>query len=182
MNQSTSAPRIDEILRRQGLISEEQIKAALQYQREHGGRLGSHLVRLGFVTEAQLLAALSEQFGCESVALSQVSISLEVTRMLPVNVVLARTVMPFGFDQATNTLGVACEDPTDNTLLEELRFVAKGKNIRLHVAAEMSLRSAIAEHYVAVAEAPLAEPPESAAGDPAATDLLDMLARLWYNG
>jgi len=164
MSEKNKTLRIDEILLWQGLVNEDQIKAALEYQREHGGRLGSHLMRLGFVTEEQLLGALAKQFNCASVVLSKVSIPPEVIGMLPGNVALARTVVPFAYDDASNTLSVACEDPSDKDLFEELKFIAKGKEIRLFVAAELSLRSVIAEHYVAGQQAHVAaaEPPTDA--------------------
>lgn len=151
MSEKNSSLRIDEILLWQGLVNEEQIKTALEYQREHGGRLGSHLVRLGFVTEAQLLGGLARQFDCEAVVLSEVAIEPEAIATVPANFALARTVMPFAFDQSSNTISIACEDPTDDTLIEELKFIAGDKQIKLFVAAEMSLRSAIAEYYLATA-------------------------------
>ncbi len=142
--------RIDEILLWDGLVTEEQVKTALQYQREHGGRLGSHLVRLGFVDEAGLLTALSKQFGCESVMLSDVEIPREITQLIPSNLAIARTVIPFDYDPDDNLLKIACENPDDENLINELNFMAAGKKVKLYVAAEMPLRAAVARHYVGV--------------------------------
>ena len=152
MSKGDTTLRIDEILLQQGVVSEDEIREALEYQREHGGRIGSHLIRLGFVTEDQLLHALARQFDCESVLLSQVEIPPEVIQLIPAELATARTVIPFAYDQEINTLNVACEDPTDASLLDELLFVAHDKNVRLFVAAEMSLRVAIARYYVASGE------------------------------
>ncbi len=153
MSKDNKTLRIDEILLQQGVASEDEIRDALEYQREHGGRIGSHLIRLGSVTEEQLLRALARQFECESVLLSQIEIAPEVVQLIPAEVATARTVMPFEYDKKSNTLSVACEDPTDDSLLDELLFVAHDKNIRLLVAVEMSLRSAIARYYVASGDA-----------------------------
>jgi DNA-binding response OmpR family regulator len=147
MDQSSKTLRIDEILLWDGLVNEEQIKAALEQQRGQGGRLGSHLLRLGYVTEAQLLSALSKQSGCPSIVLSQVAVPPQVLQFIPANVAVARLVMPFAYDEASDTLSVACEDPTDEELLKELQFVAQGKKIKLFVAAELPLRAALAEYY-----------------------------------
>ncbi|MCD6248959.1 MAG: DUF4388 domain-containing protein [candidate division Zixibacteria bacterium] len=152
MSKANNTLRIDEILLQQGVASEDEIKEALEYQSEHGGRIGSHLIRLGFVTEEQLLRALTRQFDCESVLLSQVEIPPEVIQLIPAEVATARTVIPFEYDQNVNTLNVACENPTDESLLDELLFVAHDKNIRLFVAVEMSLRAAIAKYYIASGE------------------------------
>ena len=162
MSHKNKTLRIDEILLAEGIVTEEQITSALEYQREHGGRLGSHLIRLGYLSESLLLDALAAQFDCESVLLSEVEISPRVIAMIPPEVATARTVIPFEFEETTNTLSVACEDPTDDSLLEELLFVTHDKNIRLLIAAEMSLRSAIAKYYVATAgTGPLPVPTES---------------------
>ena len=55
MSRKNNTLRIDELLLKQGLVTEDQVRAALDYQREHGGRLGSHFMRLGYITEQQLL-------------------------------------------------------------------------------------------------------------------------------
>lgn len=148
MTEKTNTIRIDEILRHEGVVTEEQIKAALEYQREHGGRLGSHLMHLGYVTESQLLSALAMQFGCETIVLTGFEIPSQVVQMIPANVALARTIMPFAFDPATNTLSIACEDPKDTALVEELNFVTRGMQVKLFVAAEVALRARITEHYM----------------------------------
>jgi hypothetical protein len=153
MSRKNDTLRIDELLLKQGLVSEDQVRIALNYQREHGGRLGSHFMRLGYITEQQLLDCLAKQYNCEAVALACLNIPPEVILMLPANVALSRTVVPFAYDQSSSTLSVACEDPTNPDLESELRFVT-GKQVKLFLAAEMSLRVVIARHYVAETSTP----------------------------
>ena len=143
--------RIDEILLSKGLVSEDQVKEALEYQRQHGGRLGSLLVRLGHVDERGLVTALADQFDCQPVVISEEVIAPDVIAMIPADVAVARAVIPFAFDSATNTLKVACDTPSDEALADELKFVSSGRNIELYVAAEMPLREAIARHHAAAA-------------------------------
>jgi len=153
MSRKNSTLRIDELLLSQGLVTDDQVKAALDHQREHGGRLGSHFMRLGYITEQQLLDCLAKQFKCGAVALGCLNIPPEVILMLPPNVALARTAVPFAYDKSSGTLSVACEDPSNPDLESELRFVT-GKSVKLFVAAEMSLRLVIAKHYANAATAP----------------------------
>lgn len=140
--------RLDEILLYEGLITEDQIKQALALQKAHGGRLGTHLLRNGWVNEAGLVRALARQLECEGVILSERTIPEEAIKQLPANVAVARTVVPFAYDPSTRELKVACDDPTSEDLLKELRFVAKDCKITLYVAAETSLRAAITKYYV----------------------------------
>jgi DNA-binding response OmpR family regulator len=153
MSRKNNTLRIDELLLKQGLVSEDQVKTALDHQREHGGRLGSHFLRLGYITEQQLLDCLAEQFDCGAVALACLNIPEDVIQMLPANVALARTAVPFAYDKSTDTLSIACEDPTNPDLESELRFVT-GRQVKLFVAAEMSLRAAITRHYTATELSP----------------------------
>jgi hypothetical protein len=50
--------RLGELLIGQGLVSAEDVAAALERQREQGGRLGNHLVALGCITVEKLVMAL----------------------------------------------------------------------------------------------------------------------------
>ncbi len=51
--------KLGEILVRENLISPQHLREALDYQREHGGRLGFNLVKLGLVSDDMITAVLS---------------------------------------------------------------------------------------------------------------------------
>ena len=140
--------RLDQLLVREGLISEEQVKEALLHQKAHGGKLGSQLLYHRHIDEAGLVKALATHFGCEGVVLSQLEVPEPVIKFIPPKVAIARKVMPFGYSPEDNMLHVACDDPTDESLIDELRFVARGKNIKLFVAAELALNTSIARYYL----------------------------------
>jgi len=157
MSHKITTLRIDEILLSEGFVSEEQIKEALAFQKEYGGKLGSHLLRFGYINETKLLAALEKQFGCESIQLSEIEIPEIVLRFIPARIALARGVIPFDYDTENNILKVACENPVDRHLRDELRFLARGKGVRLYVAAETALKSAFARYYSSAELAPETE-------------------------
>jgi UDPglucose 6-dehydrogenase len=46
-----------------GLISEEQIEKALEEQKRSGGLIGTNLIKLGFLTEEELLSFLGREYG-----------------------------------------------------------------------------------------------------------------------
>ena len=140
--------RLDEILLFDGLVTEDQIRDALAQQREHGGRIGSHLMRSGVVSESGLVGALAKQCDADGVVISEIAIPPEVLKFIPSEVALARRVIPFDYNPDNNILKVACEDPRDKDLVNELNFVARGKDVRLYVAAELSLKAAIARYYL----------------------------------
>jgi response regulator RpfG family c-di-GMP phosphodiesterase len=140
--------RLDEILIQQGLITDKDVKEALLHQKTHGGKFGSHLLYCRFVTEAQLVDALSSQLGHPGVVITGVKIPKNVVEMIPRNVALARKVMPFEYNRKSKVLKIACDDPTDQSLIKELSFVVSGIQIELHVAAEIAINTAIAKYYL----------------------------------
>ncbi len=148
MKQGTRRKRLDEILIEQNLISEFAIREALMRQKAHGGRFGSQLLYYRYIDEATLVKALSVQLGCDGVVVSSLEIPQDVVGMIPMKVALARKVMPFEYDPQANVLKVACEDPTDQGLMKELAFVARGKEIKPFVAAEIALNTVIARYHL----------------------------------
>jgi DNA-binding response OmpR family regulator len=150
-NKSTNL-RLDEILLFEGLVNEEQVREALEYKKQYGCKIGSHLLRLGYVDEAGLLMALERQSGCRGVNLSGIDIPGATIKLIPAKVAMARRIVPFEFDAENNVLSVACEDPNDESLFEELSFVAEGTTIELYIAPEISIKAAIAIYYFEAAE------------------------------
>jgi response regulator RpfG family c-di-GMP phosphodiesterase len=140
--------RLDEILVEEGLISQAQINDALMRQKMRGGKFGSQLLYHRYIDEPSLVKALSIQFGCEGVVLSDVEIPDSVARAIPSKLALTRMVMPFDFDAKTGTLKIACENPTDPGLINEINFVTQGKKVKLFVAAELVLETIINRHYL----------------------------------
>ncbi|MDH4158112.1 MAG: DUF4388 domain-containing protein, partial [candidate division Zixibacteria bacterium] len=140
--------RLDEILVREGLISDEQVQDALLRQKAQGGKLGSQLLYHHYIDEAGLVRALALQIGCEGVVLSDLAIPADILKFIPDRVAVARKVVPFQYDIKSNVLKVACEDPTDQNLIDELNFVAHGTQVKLYLAAEVVLNTVIAKYYL----------------------------------
>lgn len=147
MSDSKSNIRIDQILVWDNQVTEAQIREALKYQKAYGGKLGSHLVRMGHLDEAGLVKALSKQYNCDGVVLGNIEIHESVIALVPASVATTRIIMPFDFDPKLDLLKIACEDPFEAGLAEELTYIAQGKKIKLFVAAELSLKAAIAKYY-----------------------------------
>ena len=88
--------KIGEILVEKGALSVSELTAGLDATRRDGGKLGTHLVRLGFVDEYLLLEALSEQFQVPSVSAQVLRRShAKVRRLLPSAVASELLAVPF---------------------------------------------------------------------------------------
>src|SRR4051812_7416092 len=77
------AARIGELLIRQKCITVQQLQEALMYQKEHGGRLGVNLVKLGFIKDDDILNLLSQVYGVASIHLNQFEVAPDVLKLVP---------------------------------------------------------------------------------------------------
>ncbi len=136
--------KLGEILVRENLISAQHLREALDYQREHGGRLGYNLVKLGLVTDDMITAVLSRQYGIPSVNLELFQIDDSVLRLIPQEVAQKYSVIPLSRVGATLTLAMV--DPTNVFAMDDIKFMT-GLNVEPVVVAEASIQQAIAKYY-----------------------------------
>jgi CheY-like chemotaxis protein len=139
--------RLDQILLRKGLVTEEQIRQALLRQKSHRGPLGSHLMYYKFITEEDLVSALAEQFGVQGVVLGRGEIPPEVIQKVPAAVADKYGVCPFAFDPATRTLSLAMLDPEKTEAIHLVKDACGAWHVEPYVAAEPVLRNTVRRHY-----------------------------------
>jgi type IV pilus assembly protein PilB len=152
--------KLGEILVRENLLSAQQLRDALNFQREHGGRLGFNLVKLGFVDDDMITAVLSRQYGVPSVNLELFSIEESVIRLIPQEVAEKYSVLPLSRVGATLTLAMV--DPTNVFAMDDIKFMT-GLNIEPVVVSEASVHDAIAQYYTQSKEIELVNPDEAVA-------------------
>ena len=145
--------KLGEILVRENLISPQHLREALDYQREHGGRLGFNLVKLGLVSDDMITAVLSRQYGIPSVNLDLFHIEEPVLRLIPREVAQKYSVLPLSRVGATLTLAMV--DPTNVFAMDDIKFMT-GLNVEPVVVAEASIQQAIAKYYGGTREIELA--------------------------
>ena len=126
------------------VISSDNLSQALDIQQGEGGRLGSILVRMGVLSESTLLEFLSQHYGVATVELSTCSIDGSLRGLVPYDVVHQHLVLPVR--KTTSRLSLAMADPTNASLLDDLRF-RTGLHIIPMVATESDLRTAISRMY-----------------------------------
>jgi type IV pilus assembly protein PilB len=145
--------KLGEILVRENLISPQNLREALDYQRQHGGRLSFNLVKLGLVSDDMITAVLSRQYGIPSVNLDLFNINPAVLSLIPQEVAQKHSVLPLSRVGATLTLAMV--DPTNVFALDDVKFMT-GLNVAPVVVAEGSVQQAIAKYYGSSREIELA--------------------------
>ncbi|HEV7860454.1 MAG TPA: type IV-A pilus assembly ATPase PilB [Pyrinomonadaceae bacterium] len=151
--------KLGEILVRENLLTAQQLREALEYQRERGGRLGYNLVKLGLVSDDMITAVLSRQYGIPSVNLELFDVEESVIRLIPQEVAQKYSVLPLSRVGATLTLAMV--DPTNVFAMDDIKFMT-GLNIEPVVVAEASVQAAISKYYSSSREIELAAVPDEA--------------------
>ncbi|MDQ3133415.1 MAG: type IV-A pilus assembly ATPase PilB [Acidobacteriota bacterium] len=136
--------KLGEILVRENLLTAPQLREALDHQREHGGRLGYNLVKLGLISDEMVTAVLARQYGVPSVNLDFFDIEPAVLRLIPREVAEKYSVLPIS--RAGATLTLAMVDPTNVFAMDDIKFMT-GLHIEPVVVSEAGVRGAIEQYY-----------------------------------
>lgn len=136
--------KLGETLLRENLITPQQLKEALDYQRVHGGRLASTLVRLGMLSDEEVTAVLSRQYGVSSVNLDLFEVDPSAVSLVPQETAERYAVLPLSRVGATLTLAMV--DPTNVFAIDDIKFMT-GLSIEPVVVSETTLNSAISKYY-----------------------------------
>ncbi len=138
------ALRLGELLLKENLITEEQLKQALEFQRSNGLKLGSALIKLGLVSEEDIAMILSKQLGYPSINISKFEVEPDVLSLIPADLARKYTLLPL--HRMGHILTVAMADPTNLTAIEDIRFKTE-LNVQPVVAPETPLKMAIEKYY-----------------------------------
>jgi MSHA biogenesis protein MshE len=111
--------RLGDLLVEQGLITEDQLKLALQEQKKLGRKLGSTLVELGMIDENGILSLLSSQLAIPLVDLASLQVDDAVVRNLSES--MARRYRAIVLEDRANDFLVGMADPTDLYALDEIQ-------------------------------------------------------------
>jgi type IV pilus assembly protein PilB len=136
--------QIGEILVKENFITSEQLETALKHQRQHGGRLGSILISLGFVQDDDITSVLSKQYGVPSINLAFFEIDPAVIKLISVETAQKYMVVPLS--RVGSTLTIATVDPTNVFAIDDIKFIT-GFNVEPVVATEASILEALEKYY-----------------------------------
>lgn len=137
--------RLGQLLLDFGWIEGSQLREALQTQKVVGGRIGSCLLEAGAVDEPMLLKALAHQRGVPAARTFDLqNVPEEVTSLLAPRVAIRCLAVPFRM--LGTDLYVAMLDVDNLDLHDEIAF-ATGKQIRIHIANEVRIFTALHRYY-----------------------------------
>ena len=139
-------PVLGSLLLRDGLVTEDELDAALAQQRlSSTRRLGEILVARGALSEAQVSRALAEQHELPFVELEELDIDPAARALLPVELARRHSALPVSY-LADGSVLVAVADPTSAIRDDELR-AALGVAVQYAVAVAAEIEAAITSTF-----------------------------------
>jgi len=110
--------KIGQLLSKEGYITSGQLQEALNYQKKNDGRLGSILIKLGYIEEETIVNVLSRIHNYPAAIISKMSPDPEGLKILKYDV--AKKYMAFPLKVKDETLQVSMAEPTDTSAVEAL--------------------------------------------------------------
>jgi type II secretory ATPase GspE/PulE/Tfp pilus assembly ATPase PilB-like protein len=139
---------LGQILVSKGVISDDQLRIALQEQSKTHQPLGRLLVRLGFLSEATIRDVLSENLGQESVDLATIIVDPFALSLIPKDVARRYQMLPLSLDRTTNVLTLAISDPDNIIALDQVRALLKDEYVlATQLASESDILRGIDQYY-----------------------------------
>jgi len=116
--------QLGQLLLARGVVSQEQIDAALTEQKDKGHRklLGELLVEMSYCTENQIAAALAEAYGVPYAQISPKLCDPKAVEILPREFLEAHIVLPLF--RVHDVLTVAVNEPTNVFLIDEIERIS----------------------------------------------------------
>ncbi|MDY6844246.1 MAG: type IV-A pilus assembly ATPase PilB, partial [Thermodesulfobacteriota bacterium] len=137
--------RLGELLVEKAVISDEQLKNALESQRLSGGKLAQNLVKLGYIQETDITHFLGEQYRIPVMKnLSEMEINSEIVNIIPFEIAQKYQLVPI--EKKNSTLIVAMVDPSNIFAIDDIKFLT-GYNIEVVVASETDIKNVADRYY-----------------------------------
>lgn len=155
---------LGDILLDRGMITDEQLHAALDEQKQSRKRLGEVLVSLGFITEEQVTEARALQFDVGYVNLQEQECEPEA--IASVSDATARTYNLVPFKMTGNRLTVAMANPLDVEAIDLVQFEAKCR-VEPMLATEWRIVEVLNKQYGGGSSEDLQDMAQEAASTPA---------------
>lgn len=140
--------RFGEILVAEKLINQDQVNEALQIQKEGGDSLGSILLGLGYISESDIVKALSIQYQLPYLATANYEIDTKLLQHFDKMLLHRHSLLPF--DRIGSLLLVMCPDIPTKPVMSQLQkacrcdialFLSTSTDVRQTLTGQLPLSS-----------------------------------------
>jgi hypothetical protein len=139
------AKKLLEILLEENLIDRMQQQTILYRQRLYGGKVGSHILALGYLDEKQLSHALSTHYGVPEIDPHVLdTIDRKLILDFPIN--LAKKYKALPLMKIKKSLSIVIADPSDKAALRKIQSET-GMEVKPYVAPEHVIKKYLIKYY-----------------------------------
>jgi len=136
--------RLGEILLEAKKLREEDLSKALNEQKKYSEKLGKVIVRLGLLSEKEIIDTISRQLGIPIVNIDDIEIPKDVIQLI--NVDMSKNYMVIPFEKRFNVLRLAMVDPLDIDAMDEVARIVKMETEPC-IITEGQLKRALEKYY-----------------------------------
>jgi len=137
-------PILARYLRDRGIVTEQQLEEAIQHQVLYGGRLGTNLYELGFISEERLQDALARAHGVSAMPIDPSVISPEALAIIPEATASKHKIFPYKVKG--RTLFLLMVNPSDHETVAKIGF-SRGFIVKPLVVPELRMLQLLRDHY-----------------------------------
>lgn len=140
--------RLGDILISEGIITEKQLEESIALQAKEGGKLGEVLIRLGYLSDEQIVIALSKQLAIPYISLASGKLTptadQNLETLIPHDFAIRNIVLPLS--RNLNSLTAVMFDPLDLILIDNLKKIT-GCEVNPVVSTKSNILKAIQAFY-----------------------------------
>jgi len=144
MPEKKTSKKLGEILVKNGVVSEENLQRAIDFQKREGGLLGEILVKLGYVNEKDIVQALTLQHGFPYLPLDLYEMKKELKSIIPENVARQYGFVPI--DVIGDILTISMSNPLNKSAIEDIEMMTD-KKIRIFISTVTQVNEALKSLY-----------------------------------
>ncbi|MDW7773346.1 MAG: tetratricopeptide repeat protein [Desulfobulbaceae bacterium] len=134
--------KIGEILLAAGMVNENQVLEALNYQESiQNKKIGQFLVEKGVLQESEVYISLAEKFRIPFIDLRKIKVNRKILSLLPRDVVLKHNVMPIALKGSA--LIIATLEPDPSAICEDILKYSRIPDIQFVLAQPSHLKNVI---------------------------------------
>ena len=136
--------KIGEMLMKAGMITDEQLRNALEEQKKTGDKIGSTLLKLEYVEAGTLVNFLSKQFKIPPIDLNNIKVDSALVSLVDAEIANRYEVFPV--KKTGKMLFLAMSNPSDIYAIEDISF-STGLDILPRIASALEIKKLLNKYY-----------------------------------
>ena len=141
--------RLTDILIKGNLLKKKDLDKALETQKKSGGSLGKILIEQGYISQKNLVVAISSQLDIPPIDLAKYKIDKELVKVIPEKIARQYILLPLS--KIGNVLTIVMSDPLNVFAIDDVKMLTHFK-IDLAIAPENEIKDAINSYYGTTAQ------------------------------